>query len=142
MFRLRGAGAEPPPKRPFNWELERQRVHQEHIQQKDKMRRTQGSQGPQLKRKCVQQLEVEEHVRKALRQEEHQVEEDAPVDNGLSQLGSFASLASTTVEGQEPSQAVNVLSPMSAPVVVLSSTGPPSEPADDDITSVSDDGEK
>ena len=108
VFRSRGVGAEPPPKRPFNWELERQKLHQQHIQDRDKKRKNSVGKAARLQRKCAQQRELEEHALKAIRQEEQQVETDETADNGLSRLGSLANLANTTVEGREPSPVVNV----------------------------------
>ena len=136
VFCARGVGAEPPSKRPFNWELERQKQHKQHIREKDEKRKRDGAKG-QLKRKCEQQVELEEHVYKTIRQEEQQEETNETVDNGLSQIGSLADVASTSVDESEPS---SVFSPVFAPVVVLSSTGTPSEQVGDGATSDGEDG--
>ena len=140
VFRFRGVGAEPPPKRPFNWELERQKQHRQHIQEQDKKRKTNPGPVVRLKRKCARQIELEERIRKTRIQEEQQEETNETVDNGLSQIGSPADVASTPVDGSEPSSVPNVLSPLSAPIVVLSSTGPPLEQVGDGSVSDVDEG--
>ena len=108
VFRARGVGAEPPYKRPFNWELERQKQHQQHIREKDEKRKKVGPKS-WLKRKCEQQVGLEEHVLKTMRQVERQEETNETVGNGLSQIGSFADVSSTTVDESEPSSAPNVV---------------------------------
>ena len=71
----------------FNWELERQKQHQKHIREKDEERKKTSCPKNRLKRKCTQQTELEEHVRKTIRQEEQHEETNETVDNGLSQIG-------------------------------------------------------
>ena len=103
--------------------------------EKDKQRKSAGWRARQTKRKCVQQLELEEHTRKEIRREEQQRETHGRVDNGLAQLGSLANVSNSTVPEQGPPASLTVLPPSSAPIVVLSSTGPPSEPEGDGSSS-------
>ena len=107
-------------------------MNQQHIKEKDKQRKRAGWRARQLKRKCVQQLELEEHTRKEIRREEQQGDTQGGVDNGLSML---ANVASSAVPVQGPSVSPTLLPPSSAPIVVLSSTGPPSEPKGDGSSS-------
>ena len=81
------------------------------------------------------EVDIREHVRKTIRQEDQQGKTYETADNGLSQIGSLTNLANVTAKGREPSPVTTVLSPASAPIVVLSSTGPSLEQVGDGSSS-------